>query len=75
MLCSTTAVVRSHTVTCRKADKLTCKLQGKSKSSNGAGEPGVPSQQDVKQQAKEARNWIKDWIKDWRKKQPSKADA
>lgn len=46
-------------------------LQGKS-STNGAGKgPEVPSQQDVKVQAKEARNWIQDW----RKKQPVKADA
>lgn len=34
-------------------------------------EPEAPSQEDVKQQAKEARSWIQAW----RKKQPVKANA
>lgn len=38
---------------------------------NGSGAPEAPSQEDVKQQAKEARNWIEAW----RKKQPVKANA
>ena len=36
--------------------------KGSSKSSSNGG-PEVPSQQDVKQQAKEAQNWIEAWRK------------
>lgn len=47
-------------------------LQNKQASSNGSSSaPEVPSQQDVKQQAQEARGWIEAW----RKKQPVKANA
>lgn len=46
-------------------------LQGKSSSSGSGGEPAVPSKQDVKTQAKEARSWIGNW----RKKQTTDEDA
>lgn len=46
-------------------------LQKKSSSNSSSnGGPDVPSQQDVKQQAKEAQNWIEAW----RKKQPVKTN-
>jgi len=44
--------------------------KGSSNSSSNGG-PDVPSQQDVKQQAKEAQNWIEAW----RKKQPVKTNT
>ena len=47
-------------------------LQKKSSSNSSSnGGPEVPSQQDVKQQAKEAQNWIGAW----RKKQPVKTNT
>lgn len=53
----------------KEAEKTLQKKSSSNSSSNGG--PEVPSQQDVKQQAKEAQNWIGAW----RKKQPVKTST
>ncbi|DBB12492.1 TPA: hypothetical protein ACH3X3_005292 [Trebouxia sp. C0006] len=53
----------------KEAETTLQKKSSSNSSSNGG--PEVPSQQDVKQQAKEAQNWIGAW----RKKQPVKTNT
>ncbi|DBA93345.1 TPA: hypothetical protein ACH3X2_003622 [Trebouxia sp. C0005] len=53
----------------KEAEETLQKRSSSNSTSNGG--PEVPSQQDVKQQAKEAQNWIQAW----RKKQPVKTNT